>query len=98
MRSEGTRETQGINGDAAAYSRQLDTIARYVTGPGSVCPYPSHRDTDWLKTDVGIVYCGVCHPPAIPPALITRRGEPDFTRRERRIRDRPRRSVPDGIL
>lgn len=72
-RSRGTKETQGINGDAAELQRMLDVAARLTGGGADVCPYPRHRGADWrlvIGTDGqptvegSPVTCGVCHPPA----------------------------------
>jgi hypothetical protein len=60
---KGTKDTQGINGDAIALQRWLA-----AAGGGSAeltpCPYPQHRGTDWQLTPAHPVMCGVCHPPA----------------------------------
>lgn len=64
MKSQGTKETQGINGNAAALQERL---ARVSLGGGVLrapCPYRHHRATDWRLTAGGPVVCGVCHPPA----------------------------------
>lgn len=65
MKSQGTKETQGINGDAAALQRKLDAmIAVAPAGAAAVCPYPRHRGSDWRLTAEHPVRCGVCNPPA----------------------------------
>jgi hypothetical protein len=65
MRSQGTKETQGINGDAARLQRKQHAALAFVTDDGDPCPYPHHRITDWrLTLDHVNVVCGVCHPPA----------------------------------
>lgn len=64
MRSQGTKETQGINGDATQLQRMLDIAAKLTDGPGVVCPYEHHRGSDWQLTGDHPVRCGVCHPPA----------------------------------
>ena len=63
-RSKGTKGTQGVNGDAALLSKQLDAAARFV-GELQPCPYQRHRSlgTDGLNAG-GRVICGVCRPPA----------------------------------
>ena len=63
-RSKGTKATQGVNGDAAVLSKQLDAAARFA-GELQPCPYQRHRSlgTDWLNAG-GRVICGVCRPPA----------------------------------
>jgi hypothetical protein len=69
MRSEGTRQTQGINGDAAALVRKYDVALSFAAAgrelPAQPCPYPRHRDLgrDW-PADGGRLVCGYCHPPA----------------------------------
>jgi hypothetical protein len=65
MKSQGTKETQGINGDAAALQRRLAAVAA-SSGGGAIkpCPYPYHRATDWRLAQGGPIVCGVCHPPA----------------------------------
>lgn len=65
MKSQGTKETQGINGDAAALQHQLDAaLAAAPAGEHSPCPYAGHRGADWQLTTEHPVTCGVCHPPA----------------------------------
>lgn len=65
MRSQGTKETQGINGDAAGLQRWMEVVATSVpTGTIAACPYPRHRRADWRLAAGGPVMCGLCHPPA----------------------------------
>jgi hypothetical protein len=64
MKSLGTKETQGINGDAARLQHVLDVAARMSGGNEDPCPYPAHRITDWRLGDSPHVVCGVCHEPA----------------------------------
>lgn len=56
MKSHGTKETQGINGDAAALTA--------TTSSGAPCPYECHRGSDWRLSPEHPPRCGVCHPPA----------------------------------
>lgn len=64
-RSLGTKETQGINGDAAALQRKFAAMAAASTGTtADPCPYEHHRETDWRLVDSPHVVCGACHPPA----------------------------------
>jgi hypothetical protein len=63
MRSQGTKDTQGINGDAIALQRLLAAVP-LLAGDGAACPYQDHRRTDWRLCAGGPVVCGVCHPPA----------------------------------
>lgn len=64
MKSKGTKQTQGINGDAAALQSKMDTALKYSGISEDSCPYPAHRQTDWRLEDQVLVVCGVCHPPA----------------------------------
>lgn len=64
MKSQGTKETQGINGDATALQRQLDAAAAALGSDGAPCPYPRHRSTDWRLTAEHPIRCGTCYPPA----------------------------------
>jgi hypothetical protein len=73
MKSQGTKETQGINGDAALLQHKLEAAAGVITRDSEPCPYPDHRPTDWrLKiqtdgtpADEGSRWtCGACYPPA----------------------------------
>lgn len=67
MRSQGTKETQGINGDAAILQRWAGAVAggRVRTeAPLEPCPYPHHRGADWRLASGGPIVCGICHPPA----------------------------------
>lgn len=69
MRSQGTRATQGINGDAAALVRAYDVALTFAAAgrelPAQPCPYPRHRGLglDWTGDGPRLV-CGYCHPPA----------------------------------
>ena len=62
MKSRGTKETQGINGDAANLQRFLDAVPLVVTD--APCPFAVHRGQDWCLQAGGPVVCGVCHPAA----------------------------------
>ena len=53
-----------ISAGETAQSRAGDALAGGF-GP-ALCPYPRHRESDWLST-AGQVVCGVCHPPATEP-------------------------------
>lgn len=71
-RSRGTRETQGVNGDAAVLQRWLEAAG---AGDGvTPCPYVRHRVSDWRRSPEHPWVCGVCHPPAVP-ALVGERVE-----------------------
>jgi hypothetical protein len=63
VKSQGTKDTQGINGDAIALQRWLAAAVPLLAGDGAACPYDGHRLTDWRLAG-GPVVCGVCHPPA----------------------------------
>lgn len=76
MRSQGTKATQGINGDAAALQRRMTEAARFVRKL-EPCPYERHRPTDWV-TPTSQVTCGICHPPAAAFPGILRRGAAGF--------------------
>lgn len=77
MKSRGTKETQGINGDAAALQNRLAAMARRGGQIGAPCSYSRHRSTDWITPESQVV-CGICHPPAAEFDGIVRRGEPGF--------------------
>lgn len=65
MKSLGTKETQGINGDAAALQRRMDSaLAAVGAVQTGACAYPRHRGSDWRLAAGGPLVCGVCHPPA----------------------------------
>lgn len=68
-RRDGTKATQGINGEAAALQRFGGAVMAYASS-SSVCPYPGHRGRDWRLAAGGPVVCGVCHPPARGLAVI----------------------------
>jgi hypothetical protein len=63
-RSKGTKETQGINGDAARLGDRMAAALAVVGVTGDPCPYPRHRETDWRTGPEKHWTCGVCHPPA----------------------------------
>lgn len=65
MKSQGTKETQGINGDAAMLQRKLAAAATATSGDGAPCPYANHRGSDWRLSDEHPLVCGICHPPSV---------------------------------
>lgn len=78
MRSQGTKETQGINGDARNLSKWLAAApASSSAALSEPCPYPHHRPADWI-TPKTVLTCGVCHPPAVEFAGVRRRDEDGF--------------------
>ncbi len=77
MKSQGTKETQGINGDAAALQRQMGAVLKFAGRIGEPCAYERHRPTDWV-TPESQVTCGICHPPAAEFPGITRRHADGF--------------------
>lgn len=77
MKSQGTKQTQGVNGDAAALQQQLEKAARATLGDGNPCPFPRHRPTDWV-TPISQLTCGICHPAAAEFPGIARRGDDGF--------------------
>lgn len=76
MRSLGTKETQGINGDAARLQRMLEISAAMMDGPADPCPYERHRASDWRLSAEHPVVCGICHPPAAGWENVERVGVP----------------------
>jgi hypothetical protein len=63
VRSQGTHDTQGINGRAIGLQRVLAAVDLRLCSDDP-CPYDVHRATDWRLRAGGPVVCGVCHPPA----------------------------------
>jgi GrpB-like predicted nucleotidyltransferase (UPF0157 family) len=69
---QGTRATQGVNGEAGLLQRQQAAALKVVPLDGSgaeqgdPCGYERHRATDWTCADTGFIVCGVCHPPGVP--------------------------------
>jgi hypothetical protein len=64
VKSQGTKETQGINGDAAALGRREDAA---LAALGDVelkpCAYERHRGLGLdYDNDGGLTICGCCHP------------------------------------
>lgn len=63
----GTKDTQGINGEAALLQRFGGAVMAFA-GSADLCPYPAHRPTDWRlkgeRASERLPTCGVCHPPA----------------------------------
>lgn len=88
MKSQGTKETQGINGDAAALAARDTGALRLVvnqSGPMPPCSYPAHRATDWRLDQPGSpAVCGICHAPPTDAD-----GTPLVAIRRRRTRTRP---------
>lgn len=46
---------------------------------GAACTYDSHRRSDWLRRSLGVLACGVCHPPlGVPAEDVATRADRDF--------------------
>jgi hypothetical protein len=78
-RSKGTKETQGINGDATNLQRMLELAAKFGGDrPMDPCPYDRHRSTDWRGSEEHPWVCGICHPPAAEWLVGERRASADL--------------------